>query len=617
MRALTNRRRITSNRYSAARVAAATALVVLLYLVPQIGGGQAFQLGQYEVVLSFIMVAVALNLSVGYAGQFLLGITAVFACGAYGAALVAQHHPAGVGLVVMCLIGLGVGAVGGLIIGLPSLRIGGFYLALVSLFATLAVPQVAQQWKFTGGESGIPLFAVLGFKPQITGEKLYLIIATATILLALLSWAIVHSRVGHRLVLLGTSEQLAEMVGVSTFRTKLLTIGVSSSIAGAAGGVYVYSQQFFAPTSTSAGLAILLIAAIVIGGLGTITGPLVGGAVILGINQFFTAFQRYNGFVFGALLLLFAVFLPDGLMERVRAAGSWFLNSPPTRPDTRPGHPDDRTGPPGGTWEATPPGDRQGSLEVVGARRSFGGVLAVDDVDLTLRTGTVHGLIGSNGSGKTTLLNLICGFYRLDSGVVRADGVVMGARPHVATRRGIARTFQTPKLMQQATVLENVVPAAELRISVSGLESVLRLPRGLKADRQARDRAMGALELLGLHELAHETAERLPHGTRRMVELARAVAMTPRYLLLDEPAAGLSESELELLVGTIRRLTDAGVGVLLIEHNVPTVLEIAQEVTVLHQGSRILHGSPADLVTDASVAEAFLGVDFNDLGRRI
>jgi branched-chain amino acid transport system permease protein len=608
---------IAPQRYRAVRLAAVTALAALFYLAPQIGGGKAFQLGEYEVVISFVMVAVALNLAVGYAGQFLLGITAVFACGAYGAALAAKHHPAGVGLVVMCLIGLGVGAAGGLIIGLPSLRIGGFYLALVSLFATLAVPQVAQQWGFTGGESGIPLFAVLGFQPEIAGEKLYVILATATVLLTLLSWAIVHSRVGHRLVLLGTSEQLAEMLGVSTFRTKLLTILLSSSIAGAAGGVYVYSQQFFAPTSTSAGLAILLIAAIVIGGMGTITGPLVGGAIVLGINQFFTAFQTYNGFVFGGLLLVFAIFLPNGLLERVRTGASWFTSRHVARPGTHRVAPNDAARAAIRAWASWPPDDRPGSLEVVGARRSFGGVLAVNDVDLTLGTGMVHGLIGSNGSGKTTLLNLICGFYRLDAGVVRLDGVVLAARPHVATRRGIARTFQTPKLMPQATVLENVVPAAELKIPVSGPESVLRLPRGLRADRAARHRALAALEVLGLQELQDEPADRLPHGTRRMVELARAIAMTPKYLLLDEPAAGLSESELELLVATIRYLTEIGVGVLLIEHNVPTVLEIAREVTVLHQGSRIFHGPPADLVADAGVAEAFLGVDFKDLGPRV
>jgi ABC-type branched-subunit amino acid transport system permease subunit len=157
-------------------------LVMLLYFAPQLGGAQAYRLGEYEKIISFLVVAVALNIAVGYAGQYLLGITAVFAFGAFGAALIAQHHPQGVGLVAMIVIGALVGTAAGFVLGLPALRIGGFYLALVSLFAALAVPEVAQQWTFAGGESGIPLYAVEGFKPQLEGETLYLV--TVSILLA-------------------------------------------------------------------------------------------------------------------------------------------------------------------------------------------------------------------------------------------------------------------------------------------------------------------------------------------------------------------------------------------------------------------------------------------------
>src|SRR6202167_2989647 len=142
-------------------------LSVVLYVVPQLGGSSGFRLGEYEEVLSFLIIAVALNIAMGYGGQYILGITAVFAVGAYGAILAAKYHPHGVGLVAMCIIGGVVGAVGGLIIGLPALRVGGFYLALVSLFAALAIPTVAQQWNFVGADTGIPLYAVLGFAPEI------------------------------------------------------------------------------------------------------------------------------------------------------------------------------------------------------------------------------------------------------------------------------------------------------------------------------------------------------------------------------------------------------------------------------------------------------------------
>jgi ABC-type branched-subunit amino acid transport system ATPase component/ABC-type branched-subunit amino acid transport system permease subunit len=593
-------------------------MILFLYLAPQLGGSEAFRLSQYEKILCFLVVAVALNLAVGYAGQYLLGITAVFAFGAYGAALVAQHHPAGVGLVAMSVIGIVVGIAAGFVLGLPALRIGGFYLALVSLFAALAIPTVAQEWSFAGGEAGITLYAVDGFKPQLDGEGLYLTTVSILLLVTLLSWAIVHSRVGHRFVVLDTSEQLAASIGISGYWTKVLAILISSGIAGGAGGIYVYSQQFFAPSSTSVGLAILLVAALVIGGMGTIWGPIVGGLIVLGTNEFLTNFQLYNGFLFGGLLLVFAVFMPNGLIARIRSSALASRLKPSNA--TTPGLAKPQlhqlrasSAPLLARGDSTP----IGSLEVVGARRSFGGVVAVDGIDIHVVPGTIHGLIGSNGSGKTTLLNLISGFYRLDAGQIRVDGKVLDARPHMVARMGIARTFQTPRLMLNATVLDNVIPAVELRVRCSDAESVFRLPRGVRTSREVRDQAHEALEVLGLGHLAQQSAGALPHGTRRLIELARAMAMRPGYLLLDEPAAGLGAGELESLVQTIQDLARADVGVLLVEHNVPTVLELARDVTVLHQGRRIFTGTPRGLVADSEVADAFIGVDIERLDVRL
>ena len=314
------------------RWAVPVVLIIVLYVVPQIGGSSSFRMGEYEEVLSFLIIAIALNIAMGYAGQYILGITAVFAVGAYGAILAAKYHPHGIGLVAMCIIGGVVGAVGGLIIGLPALRVGGFYLALVSLFAALAIPTVAQQWGLVGADTGIPLYAVNGFAPEITGEELYFIVVSLVLLSTLFSWALVHSRVGHRFVALHTSQQLATSIGIRAYRTQLLAILIASIMAGLAGGIYVYTQQFFAPGSSSVQFAVLLLAGMTIGGMGTITGPLIGSIIILGINQFFTSFQQYNGIVFGVLLLVFAVFLPNGLMARVNVLSERLGINPPRTP---------------------------------------------------------------------------------------------------------------------------------------------------------------------------------------------------------------------------------------------------------------------------------------------
>jgi len=612
-------------------------LIIVLYIVPQLGGDGSFRLGEYEEILSFLVIAVALNIAMGYGGQYILGITAVFAVGAYGAILAAKYHPHGIGLVAMCIIGGVVGAVGGLIIGLPALRVGGFYLALVSLFAALAIPTVAQQWGLVGADTGIPLYAVAGFAPQIGGEELYIIVVSLVLLATLFSWALVHSRVGHRFVALHTSPQLATSIGIRAYRTQLLAILIASIMAGIAGGIYVYTQQFFAPGSSSVQFAILLLAGMTIGGMGTITGPLIGSIIILGINQFFTSFQQYNGIVFGVLLLGFAVFLPNGLMARldvlserlgIRPRAPSLTSGPShgTAPVTAPaaavtsanGAPAATAatvtaGKPGATLPAWPPvvgADSSDPLVVENAKRSFGGVTAVDNVSLTLVRGQIHGLIGSNGSGKTTLLNLISRFYTLDEGQIAVGSNRLDNQPaHAVARSGIARTFQSPKLMLRETALENVIPAVELRVRCTGPESILRLPRGVRVNRQARDEALEILEALGLHHVLLQQAAALPHGTRRMVELARAIALRPSFVLLDEPAAGLSPVELDLVTEVCQNLARSGVGVLLIEHNVPMVLSIADTVTCLHQGRILFQGTPAEMRADTTVASVFLGID--------
>jgi branched-chain amino acid transport system ATP-binding protein/branched-chain amino acid transport system permease protein len=607
------------------RWAVPAVLVVVLYLVPQIGGSGTFRLGEYEEILSFLIIAVALNIAMGYGGQYILGITAVFAVGAYGAILAAKYHPHGVGLLAMCIIGGVVGAVAGMIIGLPALRVGGFYLALVSLFAALAIPTVAQQWGLVGADTGIPLYAVSGWVQEINGAELYLIVVSLVLLAVLFSWALVHSRVGHRFVALHTSRQLASSIGIRAYRTQLLAILIASAMAGIAGGIYVYSQEFFAPGSSSVQFAVLLLAGMTIGGMGTITGPLIGSVIILGINQFFTGFQQYNGIVFGILLLLFAVFLPDGLMARLTVLNER-LGIRPRPPSLTSGPaPASADGVPGATaatavaaksaaqlpgWTPVLGAGDSSPLVVEGARRSFGGVTAVDDMHLTITRGQVHGLIGSNGSGKTTLLNLISRFYSLDAGQIMIGSTRLDNQPpHAVARAGIARTFQSPKLMLRATALENVIPAVELRVRCTGAESILRLPRGIRVNRQARTEALEILEALGLQHVIQQQAAALPHGTRRLVEMARAIALRPSFILLDEPAAGLSPVELETVTEVCQNLARSGVGVLLIEHNVPMVLSIADTVTCLHQGKRLFQGTPAELRADTSVASVFLGID--------
>jgi ABC-type branched-subunit amino acid transport system ATPase component len=246
-------------------------------------------------------------------------------------------------------------------------------------------------------------------------------------------------------------------------------------------------------------------------------------------------------------------------------------------------------------------------LELREVSRRFGGIHAVEQVDLALTPGTVHGLVGSNGSGKTTLLNLICGYYSAHDGEIRIGAQSVGNwGPHRVARHGVARTFQTPKLVPGQSVLENVLPAAEAAARSSSLASVLHLPSARRAKRAAlaeSARILGELDLTRWQDVA---AQNLPHGTQRMTEIARALAMRPRFLLLDEPAAGLSTGEVATLGAVIRQAADSGIGVLLIEHNIPFVLGLADVLTVMDRGHRLASGPPS-ILQDRSISSVFLG----------
>jgi ABC-type branched-subunit amino acid transport system ATPase component/ABC-type branched-subunit amino acid transport system permease subunit len=607
---------VTAGRLRLAKAAGAAVLACVVAVLPALTSSSEYRLTQYEYILALVILAVSLNTITGFAGQLALGPSAVFAVSGYATAVIANHFPAQVGLVLMCVIGCAAGALTGIVIGLPSLRVGGFYLAMVTLFAALAVPVVAGQMQLTGGPSGISLIANLDFNRYLNGWLLYEVCVGVTIAVTVASAAVLYSRVGRRFATLRTSEELASSVGVSPYRTKLLAFVLGSAFGGLAGSLYVYSQQFMSPDSATTTTSIYVVAACVVGGLGTVMGPVVGGLLVFGLNQFLGGFTKYQGMVFGLLLLLFVIGAPDGIVGTVGRARSRLLPSlaPPVG-DAQPASPAtvprvaDAARPAESPAAGGGPGEGAGRLVVSGATRAFGQVVAVDSVDLAVRPGTVHGLVGSNGSGKTTTLNLICGYTRLDSGRVELEGTRLDGRPaHEIARYGVARTFQTPKLVEGFTVLENLLPAVDPAAGRMDVASALRLPAGRRWEKAARARAREVLEVTGIPEWEGHLAERLPHGTRRVVEVARALLLRPRFVLLDEPAAGASPHELEMLAGAIRAAAQQGVGVLLVEHNIPFVLDLAEELTVLHQGRRLASGPPS-ILRDPAIASVFLGED--------
>lgn len=255
-------------------------------------------------------------------------------------------------------------------------------------------------------------------------------------------------------------------------------------------------------------------------------------------------------------------------------------------------------------------------LELRGTGIRFGGLRAVQDLNLALPAGTLYGLIGPNGAGKTTVFNLITGIYQPTEGAILFDGQdLAGKGPTRVAAGGIGRTFQNIRLFAGLTVLENVKVGLHRHLSASILEQVLRLPRYWADDRVADGEARKLLETMGLSQVAELGAEALPYGLRRRLEIARALATRPKLLLLDEPAAGMNPSEADELMHLIRFVRDTfGVTILLIEHHMPVVMGICERITVLDHGARIAEGTPQQIRTDPVVIEAYLGTDVHAQG---
>lgn len=604
-------------------------------LLPFLVGHSDSTLGELNALLALAILAVGMNIVLGFAGQLFLGPTALFAAGGYLSAYLALHYAIAQSLVAMCVISVGASLVLAAIIAIPALRIGGFYLGMTTLFLALVITTVASQFDIFGGTEGLSLYASLTFVQKPSGVTLYELGVGIVTLLAFYSWLIRSSRLGRRFSAIRSSDVLAQSVGIAPYRTKMAAFLLAAVPSGIAGAFYVYSQMFIAPSSASPSQSIDEIAGVVIGGSGTIVGPIIGVAGVSGANQFLGSFEKYQGLVYGVLLIVVAAVLPDGVIGGLRSG----LDRALARDDAadRPGRdaglgrlpkgvvglakgwtsqvvprrPSDRADVAGASSESIFPSQRTDApLVISGAHRAFGGVRAVAGVDLTIEPGQVHALVGPNGSGKTTLLNLICGYFHVDGGTISiGQERLESLTADRIARLGIARTFQTPRLLAGASPLDNVTLGADRRADGSMLGAVLHSRRARRADRSGVAKAIAALKWVGIGDQALDSTGVMSHGTQRLVEIARALTLEPRFLLLDEPAAGLSIAEVEILKRVVRAVADAGLGLLLVEHNLPVVFGLADEVTVLHQGCVIAAGSPAEVSAHPDVIDVYLGKD--------
>jgi branched-chain amino acid transport system permease protein len=545
----------------------------------------------------WVLVA-GLNLVVGFAGQIAIGWVALLTLGAYTTSVLAAGTvtPELSPFLALAIAGI-VGAVFGLVVGLPALRLRTFYFAMTTLgFATI-VTQIALAWQsVTGGGVGVPGPVFPGWFASQWGF-FYLCLGIA----ALCTWMtanVASSRFGRALVALRDAEVAAEACGISKPALLMIVFLFSGAVAAIAGGLFASLQSYITPDAFTFDLSVLFFIAILIGGRGSILGPLLGTIILTVLPEFAAPLVAWSTFLYAALLLVIVLLIPGGIADLID-----FKNR---RPLER--HREIQPRPEllgrilGARHERTSP------LTLQNIALSFGGVRAIDGLDLELRPGEVHGLIGPNGSGKTTTLNVISGYNAPQGGTVRlGDTLLPAGVPHLRAGRRIARTFQTPRLIGAASVLENVMIGGTIDGRGGFVESLLSLPRHWRDERALRDAAISALSAVGLESLAAVRADRLQHSELRFMEIARALMLKPAFILLDEPAAGLSAEEIRRLGALIVAIAREGTGVLLVEHHADLIFDICDRVTVLNLGSVLAAGTPDEIRSHREVVSAYLG----------
>lgn len=578
--------------------AVATVVVAAVLLAwPAITSFYSYNAAYYNGIVASAAISailtISLNLAMGYGGMLSMMHTGLQLIGGYAVAYttIKAGAPWLVGVVLAVLLG----AVFSALVLLVSLRATYLYFGMITLAANLIVVEAGDDWDaVTGGVTGI-----VGVAPgMLSKTQFYYVTLLVLLLVYIFQRNLVHSGVGRAVMAVKESPDTAAAMGIRPTRTKALIFTACGAIAGLSGALYALQLGFINPDVGVLDNGLIFFVGLFLGGIGTLAGPVLGVAVISLVVELIKDYARYTTLLLGCVLLLAMMLIPKGIVGTWRTSR---LGRPPDGEDSEPAG-----NLPG---SVLPDAIEQGvpALEGRGLVKHFGGVKAVDDVDIAVAAGSVHGIIGPNGSGKSTTVACLTRFHKVDSGEVLIGGRPAPGRPFMVAERGVTRVFQAPHLFEQQSVLDNVLAGMRLRERYGMLSAVLRLPGYRRRAATSRREATELLAFAGLAGRSAQLAGSLSHGQKRLLEVVRAVASGPRVLILDEPATGLVPAEIDALTRLCRAFRDHGLAVVLIEHNMDFVMELCDRLTVLDSGTVIASGPPAEIRTDPAVLDAYLG----------
>jgi branched-chain amino acid transport system permease protein len=575
---------------------------LVMAAIPFIPGVPPFWIVLLDNIGLAALVAMGLVLLTGVGGLTSFGQAAFCGFGAYTAAVLTTAY--GVSPWLTLPLSLLVSGLAAVLLGLVTVRLSGHYLPLGTIAWGLGLFYLFSKLEFLGrndGISGIPPLSI-GPLRMLDPGTIYFAIWTAVLISALLTTNLLDSRTGRAIRALRRGHVAAEAFGVQTPRAKLLVFIYAAVLAGLSGWLYAHFQRAANPTPFGAqsGIEYLFIA--VVGGAGYVWGGVLGAAIVVILKEILQSYLPYvfggqgqlETIVFGIMLVLLLQLAPTGVWP-------WLMARLPLKPSRK--RPDTSLILPSRPKAAA---GNAVLLQLDRARKQFGGVIAVNNVSFDVRSREIVALIGPNGAGKSTTFNLITGVLTSSGGSISVLGRnIDNAPPQEVARLGISRTFQHVKLVPDMTVLENVAIGAHLRGHSGALASMFRFDRADEARLLAE--AARQIERVGLADQIDQLAGSLSLGQQRIVEIARALCVDPMLLLLDEPAAGLRHMEKQRLAMLLRQLRDGGMSVLLVEHDMGFVMDLADRIVVLDFGTKIAEGTPQAIKTNPDVIKAYLG----------